>query len=195
MTRLASREPIRVELEGTLSLSDLLWVANTRHGPAAHWFARPVPGAPAHDHLRDPADAVAYLAAHGVRIPRAAPADADLIRLGAIREMVRGLPLSGGWTSDVQAILAETVYGLDQAQRLRAKGTDWSAFVGDLVLPLLALLRGPARLSECANPRCRLMYLDSSRNRTRRWCDTGGCGNRERVRRHRAGVGPLDSPG
>jgi predicted RNA-binding Zn ribbon-like protein len=30
------------------------------------------------------------------------------------------------------------------------------------------------------------MFLDATRNGSRRYCSTEGCGNRERVRRHRA---------
>jgi predicted RNA-binding Zn ribbon-like protein len=32
---------------------------------------------------------------------------------------------------------------------------------------------------------CRLVILDGSKDGTRRWCDDAGCGNRDRVRRHR----------
>ena len=48
-------------VEGPASLNDLLWVANTRHGPGGHWHARPRPGDPAHDHLGEAAGARAYL--------------------------------------------------------------------------------------------------------------------------------------
>jgi predicted RNA-binding Zn ribbon-like protein len=51
---------------------------------------------------------------------------------------------------------------------------------------LLRRSRPPHRLKLCANPECRAAFWDESRNRTRRWCDPSGCGNRARVRRHRA---------
>jgi predicted RNA-binding Zn ribbon-like protein len=44
----------------------------------------------------------------------------------------------------------------------------------------------PSRVRLCANDACRRAFYDESRNRTRRWCDPSGCGNRARVRRHRA---------
>ncbi|MGI5131292.1 CGNR zinc finger domain-containing protein [Pseudonocardia sp. CA-107938] len=57
-----------------------------------------------------------------------------------------------------------------------------------LVLALAAeeLLRSPeaARIRECEGTGCGWLFLDSSRNRSRRWCSSGDCGNRERVRRH-----------
>lgn len=48
------------------------------------------------------------------------------------------------------------------------------------------LLEGPdlARLKAC--PGCGLLFLDVSHNRSRRWCDMQGCGNRAKAARHRA---------
>ncbi|MGH9163294.1 MAG: CGNR zinc finger domain-containing protein [Vicinamibacteraceae bacterium] len=36
---------------------------------------------------------------------------------------------------------------------------------------------------ECAAPTCAWLFLDQSRNQTRRWCDMKVCGNRAKVRR------------
>jgi predicted RNA-binding Zn ribbon-like protein len=38
------------------------------------------------------------------------------------------------------------------------------------------------RLGACGE--CRWVYLDTTRNRSRRWCDPADCGNRARQRRH-----------
>jgi predicted RNA-binding Zn ribbon-like protein len=38
----------------------------------------------------------------------------------------------------------------------------------------------------CADDDCGWVFLDRSRNRTRRWCSTADCGNRNRVRRYNA---------
>jgi hypothetical protein len=35
-----------------------------------------------------------------------------------------------------------------------------------------------------ASPSCRWLFLDRSRNRSRRWCDMSACGNRAKARRH-----------
>jgi predicted RNA-binding Zn ribbon-like protein len=40
----------------------------------------------------------------------------------------------------------------------------------------------PARLKMCGNPECGWMFLDSTRNASRRWCDMAGCGNRAKAR-------------
>ena len=39
------------------------------------------------------------------------------------------------------------------------------------------------RVGECADERCGWLFWDSSRNRSRRWCDMSDCGNRAKVRR------------
>jgi predicted RNA-binding Zn ribbon-like protein len=42
------------------------------------------------------------------------------------------------------------------------------------------------RVRECDNPECRWLFLDTSRNHTRRWCDMKICGNRMKARRFKA---------
>jgi predicted RNA-binding Zn ribbon-like protein len=39
------------------------------------------------------------------------------------------------------------------------------------------------RVGQCADERCGWLFWDSSRNRSRRWCDMSDCGNRAKVRR------------
>jgi predicted RNA-binding Zn ribbon-like protein len=53
----------------------------------------------------------------------------------------------------------------------------WSA--GDLVT-------GPRanRVRCCANDRCRWLFLDNSKNASRRWCAMSACGNRAKAQRH-----------
>lgn len=41
-------------------------------------------------------------------------------------------------------------------------------------------------VSACADHDCGWVFLDRSRNRTRRWCSSGDCGNRNRVRLYNA---------
>jgi len=42
------------------------------------------------------------------------------------------------------------------------------------------------RLRECGNSECRWLFLDTSKNHTRRWCDMKICGNRMKARRFKA---------
>jgi hypothetical protein len=187
MSRIAPREPAAVELRSSRSLADLLWVANTRHGPGGHWFARPAPDDPEHDHLESGGDAVTYLADHGVDVPAAQPTPAELDDLVVIREMVRGLGDGwGGWTPAGRSLLDRTMFHLDVDAVLTADGGAWRGLIGDLLSTFVTLIRQRDRLAMCGNPACRLVFIDGSKSGTRRWCDDGGCGNRVRTRRHRA---------
>jgi len=42
------------------------------------------------------------------------------------------------------------------------------------------------RVRLCADESCAWLFLDTTRNRTRRWCDMKECGNRNKVRRFRS---------
>ena len=44
------------------------------------------------------------------------------------------------------------------------------------------------RVRECAGERCAWLFLDHSKNQSRRWCDMTVCGNRTKARRHYARV-------
>jgi predicted RNA-binding Zn ribbon-like protein len=41
-----------------------------------------------------------------------------------------------------------------------------------------------ARVGQCADDRCGWLFLDTSRNQSRRWCSMADCGNRAKARRH-----------
>jgi len=67
-----------------------------------------------------------------------------------------------------------------------------TASVPDLLAPVLwsaadlLLWAGHGRLRRCANDECRWLFIDRSRNGSRRWCDMSSCGNRAKARRHYA---------
>jgi predicted RNA-binding Zn ribbon-like protein len=52
------------------------------------------------------------------------------------------------------------------------------------VAAILLTERDPGRIKMCENPACVLHYYDTSKNGSRRWCDTRTCGNRIRVAHH-----------
>ncbi len=71
----------------------------------------------------------------------------------------------------------------------------WSGSESDARLPLwLLTLEGCTLLSSndlpkvraCGNAECRWLFLDTSKNHTRRWCDMKLCGNRIKARRYHA---------
>ncbi|MFP2927670.1 CGNR zinc finger domain-containing protein [Pyxidicoccus sp. 3LG] len=45
--------------------------------------------------------------------------------------------------------------------------------------------RDPRQLRRCGHPDCILLFLDTTKNRTRRWCSMATCGNRMKAQAHR----------
>jgi predicted RNA-binding Zn ribbon-like protein len=70
---------------------------------------------------------------------------------------------------------------------LAAAGRDLRAVRAEVARSFAEFISGgdPRRISLCANPDCRWVFVDASHNRTRRWCDPA-CGNLVKVRRFRA---------
>jgi predicted RNA-binding Zn ribbon-like protein len=56
-------------------------------------------------------------------------------------------------------------------------------FLGPVLHSAADLLtsRDLERTGECQNPTCGWLFLDTSKNHTRRWCDMGDCGNRAKA--------------
>ncbi len=72
---------------------------------------------------------------------------------------------------------------------------NWTGLEQQAELPLWKLAQSASDLlvSEdakqvkgCGDPTCRWLFLDLSKNHTRRWCDMKTCGNRMKARRHHA---------
>ena len=70
-----------------------------------------------------------------------------------------------------------------------------SRLAADAGMALAEVLRedGAARLRACEAPECEAVFVDLSRNRSRRYCDTGNCGNRLHVAAYRARLRSLGS--
>lgn len=116
--------------------------------------------------LRDAIGRMAQAAAHGEGLRSA---DVDLVNLYAA-------------TPDIPPTLAG---GSRQAGRsVQTVGQALSTIARDAVD-----LFDPAnagRIRECNGSDCTVVYLDTSRAATRRWCSMQRCGNRAKVRAHRA---------
>ncbi|MCP2341252.1 CGNR zinc finger domain-containing protein [Actinomadura rupiterrae] len=67
-----------------------------------------------------------------------------------------------------------------------------SQVLSTLAREMIDLLTGPLahRIRECAGERCPLVFVDSSRPGARRWCSMERCGNRHKLRTHRARQSP-----
>jgi predicted RNA-binding Zn ribbon-like protein len=150
------------------------------------------------DRLARPSAASAWFAETGwtERAPRLSAA--DLALLHDLREALRGLALRNAGHDPggaPEAILAaasrrapvRVVLGGGRTSLVPA-GHGVEAIVGRL----LAIVHDASvaetwpRLKACANDRCRWLYFDRSRNGSRRWCTSAGCGNLMAARAYRA---------
>lgn len=98
---------------------------------------------------------------------------------------------------DLSVVNEELGRALSHARlKKSACGFAWSWQIGPETLdaPLWIVARSAGelltshdldRLRECASQTCGWLFLDLSKNRSRRWCDMKGCGNREKLRRFR----------
>lgn len=70
------------------------------------------------------------------------------------------------------------------------EGVQLDAVLWPLVRAAAEVLTTPdmlTRIGQCADDRgCGWLFLDTSKNRSRRWCDINDCGNRAKQRRHYA---------
>jgi predicted RNA-binding Zn ribbon-like protein len=107
----------------------------------------------------------------GARSGGAADA-ADLAVLN--RELSRAL----GWVR-VRAEGGELAWGWEEAAELDR--VLWPVVRDAAELLVSGDLR---RVGKCCGDNCDWLYLDTSRNRSRRWCDMQSCGNRAKARRH-----------
>ncbi len=105
-----------------------------------------------------------------------------------------------GWTpqdADLELLNRELVRARAH-ERLAPQGPGmaWSWHPGGAALdrPLWTVVRAAAdlltsnrgdQLKQCGGEDCGWLFLDTSRNRRRRWCDMADCGNRAKVRRFR----------
>jgi predicted RNA-binding Zn ribbon-like protein len=98
--------------------------------------------------------------------------------------------------SDLDALNSVLVEGLAKARLVREGDHYRWSWAGDcscLERPLWQIAHSAAdllassrldRVRVCDSDTCDWLFLDESRNRSRRWCDMSTCGNRAKARRH-----------
>jgi len=107
------------------------------------------------------------------RVPRASDLAIVNAAVPAAFEHARLMPATGGFTLAAGA-------GRD----------DLAAPLTPVVRSAVDLMVSPEieRVRTCAAATCAWLFLDTTKNRARRWCDMKVCGNREKVRRFRESV-------
>jgi predicted RNA-binding Zn ribbon-like protein len=70
---------------------------------------------------------------------------------------------------------------------LDAQNTELDAALRPVLESAVALMTSErmARVRRCGNSTCYWLFLDETKNRSRRWCEMASCGNLMKVRRHR----------
>ncbi|HWG13350.1 MAG TPA: CGNR zinc finger domain-containing protein [Streptosporangiaceae bacterium] len=149
------------------------------------------------DFLPDVATLEAFLDEHDVT--RGPVGAADLAAVRALRPQLRTV-----WEATTPEDLAALVNGLLRHARPwvvdHGGGWGWHLHVTEPAAPLadrigaqsgfafadLIRLRETERLRVCDAADCSAVLIDLSRNRSRRYCDTGNCGNRQHVAAYRA---------
>ena len=134
------------------------------------------------------------------RMPDAAVAIADrAVQLAeAIQEIFSALAHGASPArKDLFALNAELAAALGHLRVFASAGRFdwvWSPPDEDLARVLWPVARsaadllvgdGAVRLRTCDNETCNWLFIDSSRNGRRRWCDMKECGNRAKARRYR----------
>jgi len=129
-------------------------------------------------------------------------AAAVLARVAALREALYRVFKSvvKGWPSgaaDVQVLRRELGNSRGHERLTPSAGTfvwNWEEQPGALDRVLWPVAKSAAelltssdlaRVRQCGGDECGWMFLDTSRNRSRQWCDMKDCGNRSKVRRFR----------
>jgi len=147
------------------------------------------------ERLESPERLAEWLAAEGLA-PGRPPGPDDLAAARELREALASLALAvvDRVPADPEAVAAlERHLAADRPRRLAAGSpglgleppADTAAALGWVARQAADQLAAPqaAHLRACADPACRSLYLDPGGRR--RWCSSGRCGSRARVREHR----------
>ena len=150
------------------------------------------------DELAEPAQLEAFLAGYGYTGSRTHDAE-ELHRVRALRPRLRRL-----WTvtRDEAVPLVNEILARARAlpQLVRHDTADWHLHATadrdpldvrmavETAMAIVDVIRTDEydRMRICAAPDCDAVYVDLSRNRSKRYCDVGNCGNRANVTAYRA---------
>ena len=85
-----------------------------------------------------------------------------------------------------EALSHTRLAGVDGVYRLEYDSNPPESILWRLAANACELLTSEdlTRVKRCASEECGWLFLDLSRNRSRRWCDMESCGNRMKARRH-----------
>jgi predicted RNA-binding Zn ribbon-like protein len=120
-------------------------------------------------------------------------ADIELLNRELGRAMGRARIIRGEGARDLRRRTGATARAGSSAGESAPYSWDWGGAGDDLDRILWPVARSAAdlltddrlaRVRECDAGNCAWLFVDTSRNRSRRWCDMTVCGNREKAQRH-----------
>ena len=160
------------------------------------------------ERIPTPGRLVDWLVVSGLMVASCTPA--QLERARQLRESIHLAATAAATREPLRAAAVQVINGCSRQARAAAvltpEGTrPWQLSSPSCVEDALGVIAADAvsiiagerdgRLALCASPTCRAAFFDTSRSRTRRWCDMNTCGNRQKKARfranHPAGPGPA----
>ncbi|MCR6485748.1 ABATE domain-containing protein [Amycolatopsis sp. OK19-0408] len=151
------------------------------------------------ERIPTPQRLVDWLAVSGLAVESCTPAQLDLAR--ELREAIHAAATA---TARGEALPAAAVQVINErstrgraAPVLTPEGDRrWQLGSASRVEDALSVIAADAigivsgerdgRMALCGSPTCQAAFFDTSQSRTRRWCDMGTCGNREKKARYLA---------
>jgi predicted RNA-binding Zn ribbon-like protein len=139
------------------------------------------------------------LAARYGRYPREAAVDLEKARatrdllLSIFAGIAKRRSVSPQRLFELNSALAEMPALLRVRKRTERIETEWTSATDGIPRILFAVLNSAAdllasersgQIRECDSADCTWLFVDESRNHSRRWCEMRACGNRMKARRH-----------
>ncbi|GAA3798448.1 CGNR zinc finger domain-containing protein [Amycolatopsis tucumanensis] len=165
-------------------------LATSFTGTLSERFGDPVERIPTPQRLVD------WLAVYDLAVESCTPAQLELAK--ELRESIHAAATAAAKQQPlpqpaVQVINDRSTQGRATAVLMPEGTRRWLLSSPDCVEDALAVIAADAisiiagerdgRLALCASPTCQAAFFDTSRSRTRRWCDMNTCGNREKKAR------------
>ncbi|KWH00142.1 CGNR zinc finger domain-containing protein [Burkholderia cepacia] len=96
------------------------------------------------------------------------------------------LALLGGFLAEAAPRVALARIDGAYAWRIGGAGATLEALLSPVLWSAIDLLGGArlAKVKRCANDACQWLFIDDSKNGSRRWCSMSSCGNRAKAYRH-----------
>ncbi|QEU91503.1 CGNR zinc finger domain-containing protein [Streptomyces kanamyceticus] len=151
------------------------------------------------ERIPTPRRLIDWLAVNGLAVDSCTSAQLDLAR--ELRESIHAAATAAALQEALPASAVQVIN--DRSARGRAAAVltpegkrQWRLgstssvedALGVIAADAISVIAGErdGRLALCASPTCRAAFFDTSRSRTRKWCDMNTCGNRQKKARFQA---------